>query len=85
MLISETKKNRKFKRESYVYICYHLIKNRLSLTPCMVDRVKQKTRCLLWFALICESAVHLYCFHENDGRAFSISNKSENPVSNIRV
>ena len=32
-------------------ICYHLIKNLLSMTPSMVDRAKQKTRCLLWFCL----------------------------------
>ena len=26
--------------------------------------------------------MHLYCFHENDGKAFSISNKSENTSRN---
>ena len=44
-----------------------------------------ETRCLFWFAFIRVSPVHLYCFHENYGKAFSISNKSENTNGIIEV
>ena len=47
-----------------------------------VDRAKQLKRdaCFGLLSLLCLSAVRLYCFHENDGKVFSISNKSENTI-----
>ena len=48
----------------------------------LVDRAKQLKRdaCFGLLLLLCVSAVRLYCFHENDGKVFSISNKSENTI-----
>ena len=48
----------------------------------LVDRVKQLKRdaCFGLLSLLCVSAVRLYCFHENDRKVFSISNKSENTI-----
>ena len=48
----------------------------------LVDRAKQLKRdaCFGLLLLLCVSAVRLCCFHENDGKVFSISNKSENTI-----
>ena len=50
----------------------------------LVGLAKQLKRgaCFGLLSLLCMSAMHLYCLHENDGKAFSISNKSENTSRN---